>query len=120
MYNKEILKGIIISLARGLIQLTCEPSYAIGYKVVFSIRMNGDPEFLDAVLRSLAQHNIVANISKRELRIYRQDSIAKLIDLVENEYCPKLETFIEGYDIWNSDLPKVARFDAICKLKGLI
>ena len=120
MYSKEILKGIIISLARGLIQLTCEPSYAIGYKVVFSIRMNGDPEFLDAVKRSFAQHNIVANITKRELRIYRQDSVAKAIDLIENEYSPKLESFIEGYNIWKSDLPKVARFDALCKLKGLI
>ena len=85
MYNKEILKGIIIGLARGLITITREPTYAIGYKVVFSIRLNGDPEFLDAVLRSLAQHNIVANTSQRELRIYRQDSIAKLIDLIENE-----------------------------------
>tara|TARA_B100001113_G_C20957231_1_gene555844 strand:- start:437 stop:799 length:363 start_codon:yes stop_codon:yes gene_type:complete len=120
MYNKEILKGIIISLARGLIQLTCEPTYSIGYKVVFSIRLNGDPVFLEAIQRSLAQHNIVANMSKRELRIYRQDSIAKLIELIENEYCPKLETFIEGYAIWNSDLPKARRFDAICKLKGLI
>ena len=120
MYNKEILKGIIIGLARGLITITREPTYAIGYKVVFQLRMNGDPEFLDAVLRSFAQHNIVANTTRRELRIYRQDSIKKVLDLIENEYSPNLETFIEGYNIWQSDLPKVARFDALCKLKGLI
>lgn len=126
MYSKEILKGIIIGRAKLHFSIYKSNKYTIGYHVTCEIFFRGGVAFLGNLDRTLAQHQIdfryeVKGGSAYVLVIGKKKALRKLVALVTDIPLTKdLELLKEITEIQDSDLSKLDKFEAICKLKGVL
>jgi len=130
MYNKEILKGIIIGKAKLHFSIYKSNRYAIGYHVTCEIFIRGGVAFLGNLDRTLAQHQIDFRYEVKGhshpptayvLVIGKKKALRKLVALVKDLPVTKdLELLKEITEIQDSNLSKLDKFEAICKLKGVL
>jgi len=129
MYSKEILKGIIIGRAKIHFSIYASNKHAIGYNVTSEIFFRGGVAFLGNLERTLAQHQIDfryemkgrSDYSAYVLIVCKKKALRKLVALVTDIPLTKdLEILKEITEIQDSDLSKLDKFEAICKLKGVL
>lgn len=132
MYSKDMLIGILVSLARTDVLVERKDSAAIGYRVRLRMSIRGEMEFLEAIHRTLYQHEIKSSISEKEsggrpkpiLRIGGNLNLYKTMNLIP-PYIPdcknSLNSFREIVDlVANKEHLQLEGFNKILELKGLI
>ena len=127
MYSKEILKGIIIGRAKLHFSIYKSSKHAIGYNVTSEIFFRGGVSFLGNLERTLAQHEIEFRYEVKGaggdyvLVVGKRKALRKLVALVKDLPLTKdLEFLKKVTEIQDSDLSKLDKFEAICKLKGVL
>jgi hypothetical protein len=132
MYNKDMLIGILLSLGRTDVLIERVNNSSIGYRTRIRIAIRGNLEFLGAIERSLAQHEIKSRVYEMEsagrprpiLRISGNINLFKLMALIP-DYLPdskgELEMFREIVNIVaNKEHLTLDGFNRILELKGMI
>ena len=127
-----MLIGILVSLARTDVLIERKDSAAIGYRVRLRMSIRGEMEFLEAINRTLYQHEIKSSISEKEsggrpkpiLRIGGNLNLYKTMNLIP-PYIPdcknSLNNFREIVDlVANKEHLQLEGFNKILELKGLI
>ena len=66
MYSKDMLIGILLSVGKPEIQIIRDDNSNIGYRVRLMVKLRGREQFVEAVSRTLLQHEITCSISKQE------------------------------------------------------
>ena len=87
MYSKDTLAGIILSNATLQINASRDITYKLGYSLKIKLILRGSPEYLEAVYRSLMQHQIHSKIRVVESKNRPKPilSIGRISDLVKIE-----------------------------------
>tara|TARA_Y100000004_G_C8847218_1_gene383150 strand:+ start:68 stop:466 length:399 start_codon:yes stop_codon:yes gene_type:complete len=132
MYNKDMLIGILLSLGRTDVLIERVDNSSIGYRTRIRIAIRGNLEFLAAIERSLAQHEIKSRVYETEsagrprpiLRISGNINLFKLMALIP-EYLPdskgELEMFREVVNIVaNKEHLTLDGFNRILEIRGMI
>jgi|TARA_R100000482_G_C4979413_1_gene82601 hypothetical protein len=132
MYNKDMLIGILLSLGRTDVLIERVDNSSIGYRTRIRIAVRGNLEFLGAIERSLAQHEIKSRVYETEsagrprpiLRISGNINLFKLMGLIP-DYLPdskgELEMFREVVNIVaNKEHLTLDGFNRILEIRGMI
>jgi hypothetical protein len=93
MYSKDMLIGILLGMSKCDIYIEKNDSSQIGYRIRLRVNLRGNKDFLIAVQRSLAQHQIESKFKETEhkgrprpiLRIGGIKTLFKLMLLVPIE-----------------------------------
>jgi hypothetical protein len=127
MYSKEILKGIIIGRAKLHFSIYKSSKHSIGYNVTSEIYFRGEIKFLGNLDRTLAQHQIdfryelKGNGGDYVLVVGKKAELRKLVALVGDIPLSKsLDRLKKITEIQDSDLSKLDKFEALCKIKGVL
>lgn len=132
MYSKDMIIGILLALGRPDILIERKNNANIGYRVRLRMCVRGSQKFLDAISRSLTQHDLVSFVKEREssgrpkpiLTISGNLNLYKLMDFIP-DYLPdckgEFSKFKEVVNIVaNKDHLTSEGFDKILQIKGLI
>jgi hypothetical protein len=132
MYNRDILVGILLSLGRTDVLIERVSNSTIGYRTRIRVVIRGDFEFLRAIERSLAQHDISSRVYEAEsagrprpiLRISGNINLFKLMALIP-DYLPdskgELKMFREVVNIVaNKEHLTLDGFNRILEIRGMI
>jgi len=95
MYSKDMLVGIILSKFNFTLDIAVDETRKIGYRTRIVATCYGSKEFVNSVVRSLAQHGITASVdyvtsheNTRNLGLYLSINqiglLSKLISLTPN------------------------------------
>jgi len=131
MYSKDMLTGIILSSFVLEIRINKDKKLAIGYRTTVSLVARGNLEWLNAIKRSLLQHNITSKVNVKEsknrpsplLRISSIKNLTKVRTLLKDLPSRNFEInqFNELVDlVANKKHLTLNGFDTILKLKGVI
>tara|TARA_Y100000816_G_scaffold287098_1_gene269258 strand:- start:337 stop:732 length:396 start_codon:yes stop_codon:yes gene_type:complete len=131
MYSKDMLIGIILSSFVLEIRINKDKKLAIGYRTTVSLVARGNLEWLNAIKRSLLQHEITSKLNTKEsknrpsplLRISSIKNLTKVKTLLKDLPSRNFKTnqFNELVDlIANKRHLTLNGFDTILKLKGVI
>ena len=131
MYSKDMLIGILLSVGKPEIQIIRDDNSNIGYRVRLMVKLRGREQFVEAVSRTLLQHEITCSISKQEsksrpapiLKIGGIKNIYKLMVLIHPHLIDKNELwppFREAVNIVsdNKHLTLVG-LEELFRIKGL-
>ena len=126
MYSKDMLIGIFLSHAGYyLIIEKREQLYKLGYNARLRIRIGGKKEFLQAIRRSLLQHEIssVSFPSQNNLEITSFNSICKVMELLPDvpDSKGKLKQFKELVRMFkNREHLTLEGLEKLMEIKGVI
>ena len=127
-----MLIGIFIGLANCDIRIESNYRSNLGYQVKPRLQVRGEIDFLNALQRSLLQHNIVAKIKEKEstvrpkpiLRITKISDLHKICEMIpqsladaRNQWA-EFRTVIEIMN--NKEHLTLDGLDRILMIKGLI
>lgn len=132
MYSKDMLVGVLLSLARTDVLVERKDSAAIGYRIRLRMSIRGDMAFLEAINRTLYQHEIKSSISDKEsggrpkpiLRIGGNLNLYKVMALIP-PYLPDCKNSLGQFReivelVANKEHLQLEGFNKILELKGLI
>ena len=115
MYSKDQLIGILLSLAKTEIHVSKDDSTRIGYRVRLKVSFRGGARMLQAVQRTLLQHNIESKYKEKEhktrprpiLMVTGKKNLTRLCELLPR-HLPDVrdswDTFREAVDIFDRNL----------------
>lgn len=127
-----MLIGIFIGLANCDIRIESNYRSNLGYQVKPRLQVRGEIDFLNALQRSLLQHNIVAKIKEKEstvrpkpiLRITKISDLHKICEMIPQSLADarnqwtEFRTVIEIMN--NKEHLTLDGLDRILMIKGLI
>ena len=127
-----MLIGIFIGLANCDIRIESNYRSNLGYQVKPRLQVRGEMDFLNALQRSLLQHNIVAKIKEKEstvrpkpiLRITKISDLHKICEMIPQSLADarnqwtEFRTVIEIMN--NKEHLTLDGLDRILMIKGLI
>lgn len=131
MYSKDMLIGILLGMSKCDIYIEKNDSSQIGYRIRLRVNLRGNKDFLIAVQRSLAQHQIESKFKEIEhkgrprpiLRIGGIKTLFKLMLLVPIELPDannEWSTFRECVDIVsNGRHLQLEGLERLFELKGV-
>ena len=64
MYSKDMIVGIMLSVGKPEIQIIRDDNSNIGYRVRLMVKLRGREKFVEAVSRTLLQHEIKSSVSR--------------------------------------------------------
>ena len=131
MYNKDMLIGILLSSTKMQLTVRREPLASIGYTTKLALLIRGDMEFIQAVRRSLMQHQITCVVSHEEskarprpiLRIGGIKNLIKIVSLVPPlpDFKGEWKGFREVVELMNTGGHRTAEgLERILEIKGVI
>jgi len=131
MYSKEVLNGILISLANPEINIVNSSKSKLGYRVRLRVCIRGTDIFLRGINRSLLQHEIESNYRATEhsgrprpiLIISGLDNLTRLLSIMNNKLITNhdWESFSDCLTmVKDKEHLHVEGLDKILLMKGLI
>lgn len=125
MYSKDMLIGIFLSHAGYYLIIEKRDLYKLGYSSKLKIRIGGNEEFLQAIYRSLLQHEItsVSFPSTNYLEITSFDSICKVMELLPDvpDSKDKLKLFRKLVRMFkNKEHLTLEGLEMLMEIKGVI
>ena len=66
MYSKDMIIGIMLSVGKPEIQIIRDDNSNIGYRVRLMVKLRGRKQFVEAVARTLIQHEITSSVILEE------------------------------------------------------
>jgi hypothetical protein len=131
LFSKDVLRGIMLGKAKCEIRIERSAASDLGYRVILRVKIRAEMLFLEAIERSLAQHEISCILKRVEhkarkkpiLVIGGKDNLEKLCSLVPNlpdakgeweDFRTVVEMIVKGEHLTLDGL------DKILKIKGLI
>jgi len=131
MYKNDVLRGILLGVARHNLTIYANEKAKLGYSVNFSLNIRGDELFLRAVKRSLLQFGVKSKLKSEESSrrkrpllkitgIVNLKIISDLLPIVPN-YRNDLNEFKQIVDIINKNKHKTLNgLEMLMKIKGVL
>lgn len=131
MYNNDMLRGILLGVARHNLTIYTNENAKLGYSINFSLNIRGDKLFLMAVKRSLLQLGVKSKLKSEESSrrkrpllkitgIVNLKIISDLLPIVPN-YRNDLNEFKQIVDIINKNKHKTLNgLEMLMKIKGVL
>ena len=66
MYSKDMIVGIMLSVGKPEIQIIRDDNSNIGYRVRLMVKLRGREKFVEAVSRTILQHEIKSSVIQQE------------------------------------------------------
>lgn len=123
MYSKDMLIGIFLSHAGYYLIIEKRDLYKLGYNSRLRIRIGGKKEFLQAINRTLLQHEIDSVFVGIHLEINSFDSICKVMELLPDvpDSKDKLKLFRELVRMFkNKEHLTLEGLEKLMEIKGVI
>ena len=131
MFSKDILRGILLSVARHNLTIYVNEKAKLGYSIKFAMEIRGDIEFLKAIQRTLIQHKVSSSLKQKEsstrkqpllriIGIFNLSIIAELLPDLPN-YRNDLKEFKKIVNIINENKHKTLEgLELLMKIKGVL